>query len=338
MFRMSPFFSRTDREIIGLIPLLSIVVPVFNEEPGIELLLTRLVSSLEPITSDFEILFVNDGSSDGTLSALLEHQQKDPRIAIIDLSRNFGKEIAMSAGLEAARGQAVVPMDADLQHPPEVIGDMVARWREGYDMVYATRKERLGESPFKLFTARAFYWLMNRMSDTPIPPDTGDFRLMDRRVVDAVNRLPERSRFMKGIFAWVGFRQTSVEFEQAPRSVGTTKWNYTKLWRFALNGLFSFSVVPIKVWSYIGLLVAGLSLAYGTFLLSRTILQGVDVPGYASTLVVILFLGGIQLIGLGVLGEYIGRIFDEAKGRPLYFVRKTYRAEAGDPEKRDGSS
>ena len=327
-----------NRETMRLVPYLSIVVPVYNEEPAVELLVSRLCSSLEPISPDFEIVFVNDGSRDDTLPVLLELQKSEPRMVILDLSRNFGKEVAMSAGLQAARGRAVIPIDADLQDPPELIAQMVEKWREGYDVVYATRKERRGETPFKLFTANAFYWLMNRLSDTPIPVNTGDFRLMDRKVVDAVNQLPERSRFMKGLFAWVGFRQTGIEFERPARSAGTTKWNYAKLWRFALNGLFSFSIMPIKVWIYIGLLVAGISLAYMTFLLGRTVVSGVDVPGYASTLVVILFLGGIQLMGLGVLGEYIGRIFDEAKNRPLYFVRETYRAPESKSEEAGGSA
>jgi glycosyltransferase involved in cell wall biosynthesis len=311
-------------------PEISIVIPMYNESGNLESLFAQITEVMGGITREYELVCVNDGSSDDTLDQLLRHRERDPRIVVIDLARNFGKDIALSAGLEYSRGEAVIPMDADLQDPPDLIADFVAKWREGYEVVYAQRRTRQGETAFKLASANLFYKVLNRLSDTPIPPNTGDFRLMDRRVVDALCRLPERTRFMKGLFAWVGFRQTAIRFDREPRLAGRSKWNYLKLWRFALDGIASFSTTPLKIWGYLGGVIAFCSFLYLLFLLGRTLLHGTDVPGYASLMVVVLFLGGIQLLGIGILGEYVGRIFTETKQRPLYLVRSLYRDEVGD--------
>ena len=307
---------------------LSVVVPLYNEELNIDYLFERLRSVLSRLNMTYEIVCINDGSRDKTIDCLIEYHHQDSRIKVINLSRNYGKEIALSAGLEYARGEAVVPIDADLQDPPELIEELVAKWREGYDVVYATRRSREGESWLKRFTANAFYRIIDSISRVPIPRDTGDFRLLDRRVVEAIKQLPERNRFMKGLFAWVGFKQTSVLFDRPSRYKGETKWNYWRLWNFALDGITSFSLLPLKVWGYIGLLVAIPSFFYASFLVLRTLLFGVDLPGYASIMVAVLFLGGVQLVSLGVIGEYLGRVYEEVKGRPLYLVREAYGFES----------
>ena len=307
---------------------ISVVVPAYNEESNLEYLLERLELVLKSLNTTYEIVFVNDGSKDNTLKRLIEYHDRNPAIKIIDLSRNFGKEIALTAGLKYANGAAVIPIDADLQDPPELIAKLVAKWREGYDVVYATRRSRSGESWLKRLTAFMFYGTISKMSKVSIPVNTGDFRLLDRRVVDAIAQMPERTRFMKGMFAWVGFKQTSILFDREPRFDGQTSWNYWKLWNFALDGIASFSSLPLKVWSYIGLVISFFALLYAAFLLILTVITGSDVPGYASLIISILFLGGIQLISLGVLGEYLGRIYQEVKQRPLYFVRETYGFES----------
>ena len=306
---------------------LSVVVPIYNEEENLAYLFERLCKILDAIDLTYEIICVNDGSRDNSLAELARYHQQNPAIKIVNLSRNFGKEIALTAGIDYARGKAVIPIDADLQDPPELIPELVARWKEGYDVVYARRKERQGETWFKRFTASNFYRIIGKMSQVPIPSNTGDFRLMDRRVADALRQLPERNRFMKGLFAWVGFQQIAIEYDRDPRHAGTTKWNYWKLWNFALDGIAGFSSVPLKVWSYVGLAVSSLSFVYALYLVIRTLVAGTDVPGYASLMVAILFLGGIQMIGLGIFGEYLGRIYEEVKGRPLYFVRDAYGFE-----------
>lgn len=303
---------------------ISVIVPLYNESEGIEHLFARLTSVLEELQTTYEIICINDGSQDDTLSKLIEFWQRNPTIKIINLSRNFGKEIALTAGIDYASGAAVIPIDADLQDPPELIVKLIAKWREGYDVVYGTRRSRQGETWFKRLSATAFYQTIGRMSHVPIPANTGDFRLLDRQVVDAIKKLPERTRFMKGLFAWVGYRQTSVLFDREPRHSGKTTWNYWKLWNFALDGIISFSFLPLKVWSYVGVTISFISLLYALMLVVRTLIFGVDVPGYASLMVAILFLGGIQLITLGVLGEYLGRVYEEVKGRPLYLVREEY--------------
>ena len=303
---------------------LSVIVPVYNEELNIDYLFERLLSVLETLDTSYEIVCVNDGSKDNTLKCLIEHHHRNPVIKVVNLSRNFGKEVALSAGLDYATGAAVVPIDADLQDPPELIKELVEKWREGYDVVYATRRSRGEESWLKQTTANAFYKIIGKMSRVPIPRNTGDFRLLDRRVVEAIKQMPERTRFMKGLFAWVGFKQTSVLFDRPQRYKGTTTWNYWRLWNFAIDGITSFSFLPLKVWSYVGVTISLVSFLYATFLIYRTLLYGVDLPGYASIMVAILFLGGIQLVTLGIIGEYLSRVYEEVKGRPLYLVRDAY--------------
>lgn len=306
---------------------LSVVVPLYNEESNIDYLFEQLLSVLKESQSTYEIVCVNDGSRDNTLARLVEYHQRCPAIKVINLSRNYGKEIALTAGLDYATGTAIIPIDADLQDPPELIQELVAKWREGYDVVYATRRSRQGESWLKRLTARTFYQTIGKMSRVPIPANTGDFRLLDRRVVDSLKQMPERTRFMKGLFAWVGFKQTAVFFDRKPRFQGKTTWNYWKLWNFAIDGITSFSFLPLKIWSYVGLLISVLSLLYAALLVLRTLIFGVDVAGYASLMVAVLFLGGIQLITLGIIGEYLARVYEEVKERPLYFVRDCYGFE-----------
>ncbi|MDJ0687923.1 MAG: glycosyltransferase family 2 protein [Xenococcaceae cyanobacterium MO_188.B32] len=303
---------------------LSIVVPLYNEEANIDYLIERLLSVLNTLNTTYEIVCINDGSRDNTLKLLVDYHNRNPAIKVVNLSRNFGKEIALTAGIDYTTGAAIIPIDADLQDPPELIEQLVAKWREGYDVVYATRRSRSGESWLKRFTAKSFYQTIGKMSPVPIPPNTGDFRLLDRQVVEAIKQMPERTRFMKGLFAWVGYKQTSILFDREPRFGGKTTWNYWKLWNFALDGITSFSLFPLKIWSYIGLVVSLISLLYASFLIIRTLIFGVDVPGYASLMVAVLFLGGIQLITLGIIGEYLGRVYEEVKRRPLYFVRESY--------------
>ena len=303
---------------------ISVIIPLYNESDSIKHLFARLIPVLNSLNTNYEIICINDGSQDDTLPKLIKLSREELAIKVVSLSRNFGKEIALTAGLDYACGAAVIPIDADLQDPPELIVQLIAKWREGYDVVYATRRSRQGESWIKRSTAKAFYQTIGKMSRVPIPSNTGDFRLLDRRVVEAIKKLPEKTRFMKGLFAWVGYKQTSVLFDREPRHAGQTTWNYWKLWNFALDGIISFSFLPLKVWSYIGVAISFISLLYALMLVLRTLIFGVDVPGYASLMVAILFLGGIQLITLGVLGEYLGRVYEEVKGRPLYFVREEY--------------
>lgn len=303
---------------------LSIIVPFYNEQNNIDHLFSRLFAVLPSLELNYEIVCINDGSQDNTLERLIDYHQHYEMIKVINLSRNFGKEIALSAGIDYASGDAVIPIDADLQDPPELISNLVEKWQEGYDVVSATRRLRQGESWFKKFTADAFYRIIEKISQVPIPRNTGDFRLLDRKVVNSLKQMPERNRFMKGLFAWVGYKQTFVEYDREPRFHGDTKWNYWKLWNFALDGITSFSLLPLKVWTYIGVTISLISLFYALYLVIKTIILGIDLPGYASLMVAVLFLGGIQLITLGIIGEYLGRIFMEVKERPLYFVRETY--------------
>jgi len=272
---------------------------------------------------------VNDGSTDRTQDVLLEMAESDCRVKAVILSRNFGKDIALSAGLDYARGKAVIPMDVDMQDPPELILKFVEAWKEGYEIIYGVRVDRQGDGWLKRTSAGWFYRLFNWVSDTPIPENVGDFRLLDRRVVEAIKRMPERDRFMKGIFSWVGFRSKGIEFERTSRAQGETKWSWFKLIAFAISGIFSFSAWPLRIWSMMGGLVALLSFFYGTFLVVRTLFLGVDVPGYASIIVSVLFIGGMNLVGIGMLGEYLARVYKEAKARPLYVVRETVNLEDG---------
>jgi glycosyltransferase involved in cell wall biosynthesis len=304
--------------------LLSIVVAMFNEEASIDAFFTQVDAVAARLPLAIEYVCVNDGSRDGTLTKLLAHQARDKRIRIVDLARNFGKEAAMTAGIAHARGDAVVVIDADLQDPPELIEQFVAKWREGYEVVYGIRASRASDTFAKRISAEAFYKLFNRITSVPIPPDAGDFRLLDRKVVDALLTFPERNRFMKGLFAWVGFKQIGVPFVRQPRAHGKTAWNSWKLINFAIDGVTGFSTIPLRVWSYVGAFVSLIGFAYALFLVIRTVLYGVDVPGYASIMVTVLFLGGVQLLCLGMLGEYMGRLYMEAKGRPIYIVSRVY--------------
>ena len=305
-------------------PTLSVVVPMFNEGTNLDRLLARLREALAAVGVGYEIVCVDDGSRDDTLARLAAEHGRDQRIKVVGLSRNFGKEVALTAGIKHAAGQAVIVMDADLQHPPELISALLSKWREGYDVAYAVRRTRTTDTLKHRFGAKAFYWLFAHLSETALPEGAGDFRLLDRKVVDALNQLPERARFMKGLFAWVGFKQIAVPFDPAMREQGESRWSFYRLWHFAIDGLTSFSTLPLRIWFYVGLVLSAASFTVGVMELLKTLVQGVDVPGYASVFVAVVFLGGIQLLTLGVLGEYIGRIFAEVKQRPLYLVRERY--------------
>lgn len=296
-----------------------VIVPAFNEAIGIAEFHRRL-SAVMASLGPWQVIYVNDGSTDGTLAILQHLREHDEHVALVNLSRNFGKEVAMTAGLDYATGEAIIVIDADLQDPPEVIPHLVAAWRDGYDVVYAQRSIRMGETWLKKITANLFYRLMHDIGNVQLPRNTGDFRLMSRRVVEAVRSLREGHRFMKGLFAWVGFPSKAILYERAPRRAGTTKWNYWKLWNFAIEGITSFTVMPLKVASYLGLAVSVFAALFILELVIRTILFGNPVAGYPSLMAVVLFLGGIQLLTLGVIGEYLGRIFNETKRRPLYLV------------------
>jgi polyisoprenyl-phosphate glycosyltransferase len=310
-------------------PLITILAPVKDEEAAIRPFIERVAIVLDSLgeAQGWEILFVDDGSHDATLAVILAENQRDPRVRCVSLSRNFGKEAALSAGLDHAAGQVVIPLDVDLQDPPEVIGEMVSKWRQGFDVVYGVRRNRTSDSLPKRLTAEWYYRAHNYISADKIPEHAGDFRLLDRKVVDVIRRMPERNRFMKGLFAWAGFRQAAVEYDRAPRAVGETKFNYWKLWTLAIDGITSGSTLPLRVWSYLGGLVAVGALVYAAYVVIRTFVHGGDVPGYPSLMVATLFFGGVQLISLGVLGEYVGRILVETKHRPIYVVRETVGAE-----------
>jgi glycosyltransferase involved in cell wall biosynthesis len=303
-------------------PALSVVVPAYNEQDVLPAFQARIVPVMEAIGLPFEIVYVNDGSRDATLEIMLGLQAADPRVAVVNLSRNFGKEIALTAGLDhAAATEAVVVIDADLQDPPEVIPDLVAAWRRGFDIAYAQRRVREGETWLKVATANAFYGLMQRIGGrVQLPPNTGDFRLMSRRSLDALLTMREQHRFMKGLFAWVGFERTTIFYDREPRAAGTSKWHYWKLWNFALEGITGFSVAPLKVASYVGMLTALMAFTYAAYVLVKTLVSGDPVPGFPTLIVVISFLGGLQLMAIGILGEYVGRLFLETKRRPLYVI------------------
>lgn len=307
--------------------LLSVVVPVYNEEETLGEFHRRLVAAMDTLPFEAEILYVDDGSRDASLAILQELRRTDPRVALIRLTRNFGKEAAITAGLDYAVGDAVILIDADLQDPPEVIPELVAPWAEGRaDVVNAQRRSRAGETWFKRASAHAFYRLMENVGRAPMPRDVGDFRLLSQEVVRDLKRLREQHRFMKGLFAWVGYRQVAVPYDRDPRYAGQSKWNYLKLWSFSIEGITSFTTAPLKVATYVGLAVAVLALVFGLTIIYETLVYGSDVPGYPSLMVVVLFLGGVQLMTIGILGEYVGRISDEAKGRPLYLVRERLAA------------
>lgn len=302
---------------------ITIIVPVYNEELSLDAFMAALMPVISGIDADLSVLFVDDGSSDGTSAAIRRLAAQGLPVRLLKLSRNFGKEAALTAGLDAATGDAVIVMDVDLQDPPQILPDFVRLWRQGYHVVYGARRSRAGDGFAKRLTASGFYRIFNAFSATRIPTDAGDFRLMDRRVVEAVKLLPERERFMKGLFAWVGFSHIAVPYDRTPRAHGQTKWNYVRLFRFAIDGITSFSSLPLTVWTVVGFSVSLFTALWGMFILVRTVLFGIDVPGYASTLLVILFLGGIQLLGLGMIGEYLSRVYREVKRRPIYIIDDT---------------
>jgi len=306
-------------------PLLSVVVPVKNEEAAIASFVERVSAILDGIAlnQSWEILFIDDGSTDLTLAAIAAANARERRVRALSLSRNFGKEAALSAGLDHARGRAVIPMDVDMRDPPEVLPEMVAKWLDGYEMVFGVRRYRARDSFARRLTAGLYYRAHNAVSKDKIPENAGDLRLLDRKVVEVIRKLPERNRFMKGLFAWAGFKQAAVEYDRIERETGKGKSSYWKLSALGLDGITSASTVPLRIWSYVGTFIALIAIVYSGFIVADTIVFGNPVPGYASTIVSVLFLGGIQLISLGVLGEYVGRILTETKQRPLYVVRDT---------------
>lgn len=312
-----------DKNQPGQSPLLSIVIPMYNEAESIEVLFAKLTPVLQAITPSWEIVCINDGSADGTLAAIKQKCAQDNRIKLVSLSRNFGKEAALTAGLTYSSGQAVIPFDADLQDPPEVIAELFAKWKEGFKVVLATRKSRKGDSFAKRFSAFLFYKVLGRMSSTPIPHNAGDFRLMDRLVIEALLQLPERTRFMKGLFAWAGFSTTHVYYDRPSRNAGKAKQGISKLWQLAKDGVFSFTTAPLRMTTYLGIIISFFAFSYAGWLLIRTIVFGVDVPGYASIMASVLCMGGVQLVCLGIMGEYLGRVYDESKQRPLFIVEET---------------
>ncbi len=309
-------------------PLLSIIIPAFNEARNLPLLSERLTPCLTAITEQFEVLIINDGSSDDTGAQIAALHLLDPRYCGLSFSRNFGKEIAIAAGLDHARGQACVIIDADLQHPPETIAAFVEKWREGYAVVYGQRIDRSTDSAIRKTLSEWFYKLFAMAGETPLPQGAGDFRLLDRKAVQALRAMGERARFSKGLYAWVGFRSIGVPFEVAERAHGTSSFNLHRLFRFAFDGITSFSTLPLKLWIYIGTLISMLAFLTGSVYLARTLIYGVDVPGYASLIVSIMFFAGMQLLSLGIIGDYIGRIFAEVKRRPLYIIGERFGLEA----------
>ena len=302
--------------------IISVVVPAYNEEAVLGEFYKRIIGVFDTLAAfEWQLIFVNDGSKDATRQIVEELNASDARVGLVDLSRNFGKEIAMTAGLDHAKGDAVVVIDADLQDPPELIAEFIAQWQAGFDVVYARRTHRDGESWLKKATATGFYKVIEKLSRVPIPRDTGDYRLMSRRAVDALLQLREHHRFMKGLFAWIGFPSVAVDYRRDPRAAGQTKFNYWKLWNFALEGITSFTIAPLKFATYFGCLISFAAFVAGMWVIAKTLLWGESVQGFPTIMVTLLFLGGVQLFCIGVLGEYIGRIFGETKARPLYFVQ-----------------
>ncbi|MDQ7005555.1 MAG: glycosyltransferase family 2 protein [Ghiorsea sp.] len=306
------------------LPFISIVAPCYNEAKVIDLFLNEMFDVLGRLKRDYEIIFVNDGSTDHTLDVLKEKSQQYAQVRVLNLSRNFGKEAALTAGIDFTLGEVVVPIDVDLQDPPELIIDFVAKYQEGYDVVVGKRADRSSDTMAKRLSAEVFYKMHNKISDIEIPHNVGDYRLMSRRVIDELKKLPETQRFMKGIFAWLGFKTFVLEYKREERVAGESSFNGWKLWNFALDGITSFSTAPLRVWLYVGLALALISFIYGSWIVLKTLIFGVDSPGYASLITIVLFLGGIQLMGVGILGEYIGRIYLESKNRPIYIIENEY--------------
>ncbi len=308
-------------------PVLSLVVPVYNEAANLAPFHARAVAALDATGLAWEMVFVDDGSRDASLPALLALRERDPRVAVVELTRNFGKEVALSAGLDHARGDAVIPIDADLQHPPEVIPAMVASWREGHDMVVALRDNPRREGLVRRMMSSLFYRLFRRLTSIDLPPGSGDFRLMSRPVVDALRAMPERSRFLKGMYAWAGFPYATIGYTVEARQEGASSFGLRRLARLGSDALTSFSAAPLRAASVIGFATALVAMVYGAWLVGKTLVLGIDLPGYASTITLVLFLGGVQLVSLGILGEYVARVYDEVKARPLYVVRRRHGAE-----------
>jgi glycosyltransferase involved in cell wall biosynthesis len=313
-------------------PRVTLVVPVYNEEASIGLFLDKVTQTIAGFGGAvrFDILFVNDGSRDKTERLILAAAEGRDDISLINFSRNFGKEAALTAGLHHATGDAVIPLDVDLQDPPEVMAEMIRRWQAGAKLVNARRARRDADTWLKKASANAFYRLFNALAEQPIPRDVGDFRLMDREVVQAIRQLGERSRCNKALFSWVGFETEEVTYERPPRAAGETQWSYWKLTKLALDAIFSSSTVPLRIWTYVGMLMAVVSLAYSAFVLLRTLIFGIDVPGYASTVILILIFGGLNMFALGIIGEYVGRIYTEVRQRPLYVVRSHHVSPASE--------
>jgi len=328
-----------DRASSDTSPVISLVVPFYNEEGNLSAFYDRVREALAEVDISWELVFVNDGSSDDSLVEAVGLHKAHDEVKVINLSRNFGKEIALSAGLDFARGDAVIQIDADLEHPPEAMVELIQKWREGYQIVFATRESRAVEPLLKRIGARAYYSIFGWLSNIQNHDKIGDFCLLDRQVVDTLIEFPEHNRFMKGLVAWTGFKQGFVTYELGRRSTGISKWNYWRLWNFALEGITSFSSLPLKLWTYVGVVVAFLAFFYTAFIVVRTLIFGIDVPGYASLISIMLFIGGVQLIGLGVLGEYVGRIYTEVKNRPLYIIQESYgfdSAGEADPVREPG--
>lgn len=302
-------------------------MPAYNEEDVLPEFHETLVNVLLKLQVNLEIVYINDGSNDNTLEVINDLRSKDKRVTLINLSRNFGKEIALTAGLHKAAGDAVVVIDADLQDPPELIPELIKEWEKGYDVVYAKRTFRGGESLLKKTTAHFFYRIIQRVGKFTIPEDTGDFRILSRRAVNALNTFKEQHRFMKGLFSWIGFKQKAVHYQRDARRAGESKWNYWHLWNFALDGITSFTIAPLKISTYIGLITAFGSFGYGIYMVIETLLHGNEVAGYPSLIVIVLMLGGVQLVAIGILGEYLGRVFNETKQRPLYFISEYLPSE-----------
>ncbi|MBY7735271.1 glycosyltransferase family 2 protein [Francisella philomiragia] len=307
--------------------LTSIIIPVKDESEGIDHLFNRLMPILEQLPTKYELVFINDGSNDNTLDLLLEKQKSIPEIAVVDLSRNFGKEAALFAGFANCKGDAAISIDADLQDPPELILEMVEHWLNGYEVVTAVRENRDTDTSTKKHTAGLFYTVMNKISETKLTPNAGDYRLLNRAAINAFLELKEKVRFNKGLLTWIGFKEKIVYHAREERVAGQTKWNYWKLFKFSIDGITSFSRAPLEIWSYIGVFVALMSFLYGSFFILKSLVFGIDVPGYPSLITFILFFSGLQMIGIGMLGSYIGRIFIETKHRPLYIVREVHRSE-----------
>lgn len=303
---------------------ISIIVPIYNEQAVLDEFFKRVRTAFDSIGKySYEIICINDGSEDATEIILDKYAAEDPRIKVISFSRNFGKEASMVAGLRFAAGRCAIPIDADLQDPPELIEKLLSKWEQGYDVVYAVRTDRQSDGFLKRKSSEVFYKFYNSVSERPMPQNAGDFRLISRRVIDAILRLKERALFMKGVFNWVGFKSCGIEYERPARAAGKTKWSYWRLWNFALDGITASSTLPLRIWTYIGGCTALISIIYAVYIVVRTLVRGVDVPGYASLIVSILFFGSIQLIALGIFGEYLGRLLTEVKNRPLYIIDKT---------------